>query len=176
MEALRAQIPAQIVAFQFKEVRTKLAAFNPQTPPQQAQKTLLLRQTDEMEALFRWCIQQINLGGTLPSPIMRNGATFKSDPVRADERTLSVRPDPTAPLVPIEWKEISPLFLVKLLQFRGGGIQNATQRAELLWNAGTVHHLLGSKKSASDFFEEASRMNPAYRALLPSVSGSEPTP
>lgn len=163
-EDLSAKVPLQILGFQFKGAREKAASA--QNEQLQFQKTLVLRQTDEVETLFRWCLQQINLGGTLPSPIMRNGAAFKSDPVRADERTLFVKPDPTAPAVPIAWQEISPLFLVKLLQVRGAAVQNPAQRAELLWAAGTVHYLLGSKKNAADFYEEAAKFNTTYRALI----------
>ena len=169
-------MPLQILAFQFKGARDKTATFAPQNAQQEAQKALILRQTDEVEALFRWCLQQVNQGGTLPSPIMRNGAPFKSDPVRADERNLFVKPDPSAPPLPIAWAELSPLFLVKLLQFRAASLQNPTQRAELLWGAGTVHLLLGSKKSATDFLEEAAKLNPAYRAALQALFAPEPTP
>jgi serine/threonine protein kinase len=163
---LSAKVPLQILGFQFKGAREKASTVAAQTEPIRIQKTLVLRQADEVEALFRWCLQQINVGGTLPSPIMRNGATFKSDPIRADERTLFVKPDPTAPAVPIAWQEISPLFLVKMLQFRGSAVQNPAQRAELLWAAGSVHFLLGSKKNAADFYEEAAKLNPAYRAAI----------
>lgn len=172
---LRTQLPLQILAFQFRATREKAAAFTPTTERQHTQKALILRQTDEVETLFLWCLQQINQGGTLPSPIMRNGAPFKSDPVRADERTLYVKPDAKAPAMPIPWQEISPLFLVKLLQFRGASVQKPAQRAQLLWSAGTIHYLLGSKKNASDFFEEAAKLNPAYRATIATLS-SEASP
>jgi serine/threonine protein kinase len=165
-EDLRAKVPLQILGFQFKSAREKATAVAPQNEQLQIQKTLVLRQADEVETLFRWCLQQINLGGTLPSPIMRNGTAFKSDPIRADERTLFVKPDPTAPAVSISWQDISPLFLVKLLQFRGTAVQNPAQRAELLWAAGTVHLLLGSKKNAADFYEEAAKLNSTYRAAI----------
>ena len=176
LDELRVKVPLQILAFQFKGARDKTATFAPKNAQQEAQKALILRQTDEVEALFRWCLQQVNQGGTLPSPIMRNGAPFKSDPVRADERNLFVKPDPSAPPLPIAWAELSPLFLVKLLQFRAASLQNPTQRAELLWGAGTVHLLLGSKKSATDFLEEAAKLNPGYRAALQALFAPEPTP
>jgi hypothetical protein len=169
-------VPLQILAFQFQGAREKIATFAPKNTLQEAQKALLFRQTDEVETLFRWCLQQINQGGTLPSPIMRNGAPFKSDPVHADERTLLVKPDPSTPPIPIAWTELSPLFLIKLLQFRATSLQNPTQRAELLWGAGTVHLLLGSKKSATDFLEEAAKLNPTYRTALQALFAPEPTP
>jgi hypothetical protein len=176
LDELRVKVPLLILAFQFKSAREKISAFIPKARQQEAQKTLLLRQTDEVESLFRWCLQQVNSGGTLPSPIMRNGAPFKSDPFRADEQTLFVKTDTGAPPLPIAWQEISPLFLVKVLQFRSGSLQNATQRAELLWGAGTVHLLMGSQKSGTDFLEEAAKLNPAYRAALQALFAPEPTP
>ena len=176
LDELRVKVPLQILAFQFKGAREKISAFLPKAQQQEAQKTLLLRQTDEVESLFRWCLQQVNSGGTLPSPIMRNGAPFKSDPFRADEQTLFVKTDTGAPPLPIAWQEISPLFLVKILQFRSASLQNPTQRAELLWGAGTVHLLLGSQKSGADFLQEAAKLNPAYRAALQALFAPEPTP
>jgi serine/threonine protein kinase len=176
MEELRVKVPLQILAFQFKSAREKLASVTPSNKQQDAQKTTLSRQVDEVESLFRWCLMQVNQGGTLPSPIMRNGSPFKSDPFRADERNLFVKTDAAAPPLPIAWQEISPLFLVKILQFRGAALQNPVQRSELLWAAGTVHLLSGSKKNAADFSEEAAKINPAYRAALQSLFAPEPTP
>ena len=176
LEELRVKVSLQVLAFQFKDARERVIAFIPANGQQDTLKRILLRQTDEVESLFRWCLQQVNLGGTLPSPIMRNGAAFKSDPVRADERNLFVKPDATAPILPIAWQDISPLFLVKILQFRGTSVQNPDQRSELLWAAGTVHLLSGSKKNASDFLEEAARIAPSYRALLQGLFAPEPTP
>jgi serine/threonine protein kinase len=173
-DELRTKVPLQILSFQFNSARGSAAAVTPQTEQQKTEKALLLRQTDDVETLFRWCLQQVNMGGTLPSPIMRNGAPFKSDPVRADEHTLFVKPDPSAPTLPISWREISPLFLVKLFQFRGASVPNPAQRAELLWSAGTIHFLLGSKKSAGDFFEEAAKLNPAYRATINTLMKESP--
>jgi hypothetical protein len=176
LEELRVKVPLQILAFQFSGAREKITAFAPKNEQQEAQKTLLLRQTEAVEALFRWCLQQINLGGTLPSPLMRNGAPFKSDPVRADERTLFVKPDANAPQLQLAWQEISPLFLIKILQLRGASLQSPTQRGELLWGAGTVHLLLGSKKSAAEFLDEAAKSNPAYRPVLQTLFAPESTP
>jgi hypothetical protein len=107
---------------------------------------------------------------------MRNNAPFKSDPVKADDRALSVRLDANAPLVPIEWKDLSPLFLVKVFLVRAATLQDPAQRAELLWGAGTLHLLLGSKKSAAEFFEEAAKLNPAYRQSIQTLAAAESTP
>jgi serine/threonine protein kinase len=176
VEELRIKVPLQILAFQFKSARENLASFPPGNKQQEVQRAALSRQADEVESLFRWCLLQINQGGTLPSPIMRNGSPFKSDPVRADERNLFVKTDAATPPLPIAWQEISPLFLVKILQFRSAVLQNTAQRSELLWAAGTVHLLSGSKKNAADFSEEAAKINPAYRAALQTLFAPESTP
>ena len=162
----------RIQSFEFNQAREDLAAQSLDAP----QKEQLLKEIAEVESLFQWTQQQVNRGGTLPSPLMRSGTAFKSDPIKADERNLFVKVSNDTPPIPIAWKEISPLYLIKMVQFRLPALGNPTQQAELLWRAGTVHLLMGSSKNAKPFLEEAARLNPAFAELLQARVPAEPTP
>lgn len=127
---------------------------------------LIQRELNTASALFLWAIQEINKGGTLPSPILRNGSAFKSDPIKADDQKVLASAFAGTPPVPIPWTDISPLYLIKLVQFRLSTQPNHPQRAELLWGAGNIHLILGSRQNAKPFLEEAARLNPAYAEIV----------
>jgi tetratricopeptide (TPR) repeat protein len=166
IETLRAKASQDAQHFQFKEALDAAASFSPAHETEKNAVAALQRQILTMQGLFVWAIQEINRGGTLPSPILRNGSAFKSDPIKADSARVLVTISPGTPPVPVAWTDISPLFLVKLVQFRLTTQPSHPQRAELLWGAGQVHLFLGSRQNAKPFLEEAARLNPAYTPLM----------
>ncbi len=176
VEALRAQMCQSVQFFRFKDAIQQATSFKPATSTEDIARARLQRQVLTVESLFQWALQEINRGGTLPSPVLRNGSAFKSDPIKADERQLLVQVVAGTAPVPIEWKEISPVYLVKLVQFRLSTLPSSPQRAELLWGAGHVHLLLGSKQNAKPFLEEAVKINPAYGELLTVLLTAESNP
>lgn len=160
--ALRERVQQHAQKLQFKEAQSAAANFSPTHDAERNATATLQRQVTAANTLFLWAIQEINNGGTLPSPVLRNGSAFKSDPIRADTERVLVTVAPGTPAVPIVWTEISPLYLIKLVQFRLTTLPTHPQRAELLWGAGHIHLLLGSRQNAKPFLEEAARLNPAY--------------
>jgi hypothetical protein len=169
-EALRTKISQHAQFFRFKEAKSEGAAFRPANPEEQSEQQRLLRQLGAVENLFSWCLQEINRGGTLPSPILRNGTPFKSDPVKANDRQIMTQVAPGTPPVPISWAEISPLYLVKLVQFRLNTTPAHPQRAEILWGAGNVYAILGARGNARPFLEEAAKLNASYADALQGLS------
>lgn len=166
LEALREKVQQHTQKFQFKEAQSAAANFSPTHDAERQASAALQRQINSANALFLWAIQEINNGGTLPSPLLRNGSAFKSDPIKADAERVLVTIAPGTPAVPIVWTDISPLYLIKLVQFRLTTLPSHPQRAELLWGAGHIHLFLGSRQSAKPFLEEAVRLNPAYAEHL----------
>ncbi len=169
LEAIRSKISQHVQFLRLKEAKSEASAFQPANTAEQLDYQRLLRQLGAVEALFSWCIQEVNRGGTLPSPVLRNGTPFKSDPVKANEKQIMAQVAPGTPPVPISWAEISPLYLVKLVQFRLNTAPAHPQRAELLWGAGNVYALLGAKGNARPFLEEAAKLNASYADVLQSL-------
>jgi serine/threonine protein kinase len=165
-EVLRKSVSQHAQKFQFKEALAEAAKFTPAQEGDRNAAALIQRQLTNAQGLFGWAIQEINKGGTLPSPILKNGSAFKSDPIKADEQRLLVSVAPGTPALPIVWADTSLLYLVKLVQFRLTTLPTHPQRAELMWAAGQIHLLLGSKQNAKPFLEEAARLNPAYSELM----------
>jgi hypothetical protein len=163
---LRAKVTQLTQAFQFKEALEQTARFTPSNEAERTAVATLQRQAATANGLFLWALQEINNGGTLPSPVLRNGSAFKSDPFKADAQRVLVTLTPGAPPLPIVWTDISPLYLIKLVQFRLSTVPSHPKRAELLWGAGHVHLLLGSRQNAKPFLEEAARLNPSYTEWL----------
>lgn len=165
-DELRGKVFNNIQFFRFKAAKDEAAAFRAANAAEQLEQQRLLRQLGAVENLFLWGIQEINRGGTLPSPVMRNGAAFKSDPVKATDKQLMVQAAPGTPPLPITWAEISPLYLVKLVQFRLSTSPTHPQRAEMLWGAGNIYVALGAKANARPFLEEAAKLNASYADSL----------
>lgn len=165
-DVFRRNISQYAHKFQFKEALAEAVKFTPAQDGDRAAAALIQRQLSNAQGLFGWAIQEINKGGTLPSPILRNGSAFKSDPIKADEQRILVSIAPGTPPLPIVWADISPLYLVKLVQFRLSTLPTHPQRAELMWGAGQIHLILGSRQNAKPFLEEAARLNPAYSELM----------
>ncbi len=162
--------------FRFKDAREEVARFTPTNATETTAKKHLEAMTSASESLFGWAMQEINRGGTMPSPVLRNGGILKSDPVRADEKQILVRTSPEYPPIPIAWADLSPLYLTKLAQFRLTSLPNSPQRAELLWNMGNLLILLGANEKAPPILEEAAKLNPAYREVLPTLLSADPRP
>lgn len=171
-EELRSKVFQHTQFFRFKAAQDEAAAFRASNPAEQIEQRRLLRQIGAVENLFLWSIQEINRGGTLPSPIMRNGSAFKSDPVKATDKQLLVQAAPGTPPLPISWAEISPLYLVKLVQFRLSTSPAHPQRAEMLLGAGNIYVALGAKANARPFLEEAAKLNASYADALQGLSPS----
>lgn len=172
LEALREKVRQHTQKFQFKEAQSAAANFSPTHDAERNATAALQRQITAANALFLWAIQEINKGGTLPSPVLRNGSAFKSDPIKADNEHVLVTIAPGTPAIPIVWTDISPLYLIKLVQFRLTTLPTHPQRAELLWGAGHIHLFLGSRQNAKPFLEEAARVNPAYtEAMTTALTG-----
>jgi serine/threonine protein kinase len=169
VEALRTQVLPLAQSFNFKDALRESAKFNPSSELERNAVISVQRQLNTANALFLWAIQEINKGGTLPSPILRNGSAFKSDPIKADEQKILASAFAGTPPVPIPWTDISPIYLIKLVQFRLSTLPNHPQRAELLWGAGNIHLILGSRQNARPFLEEAARLNPAYAELVTGI-------
>lgn len=169
VESMRAKISQLAQGLKFAEAMSESARFAPANEPERTAATSIQKQTATANGLFLWAIQEINKGGTLPSPILRNGSAFKSDPIKADTQQVFVTVSPGTPPIPVPWADISPLYLVKLVQFRLSTAPTHPQRAELLWGAGNVQLLLGSRQNAKPFLEEAARLNPSYNEWLSSI-------
>ena len=175
--ALRAKSLQSAQLFQFKEPLRELQTFHAPSPLDESGLVRLRQQISAAEALFQWAVSEINRGGTLPSPLLRNKSAFRSDPLSADEQRVLVQTSAGGPQLPIAWSDVSLLYLVKLVQFRIERQPTYPKRAELLWGAGNVHLLMDSPQSARPFLEEAAKMNTTYAELLPALlSTAEATP
>ena len=175
--ALRAKSLQSAQLFHFKEPLKELQSFRSTSPVDESALARLRQHLSATEALFQWAVSEINRGGTLPSPLLRNKSAFRSDPISADEQRVLVQTSAGGPQLPIAWNDVSLLYLVKLVQFRIERQPTYPKRAELLWGAGHVHLLMDSPQSARPFLEEAAKMNTTYAELLPALlSAAEATP
>lgn len=175
--ALRARSLQSAQLFHFKEALKELKSFHSSSPVDEASHARLLQQLSAAEALFQWAVSEINRGGTLPSPLLRNKSAFRSDPISADEHRVLVQTSAGGPQLPIAWTDVSLLYIVKLVQFRIERQPTHPKRAELLWWAGNVHLLMESPLNARPFLEEAAKINPSYAELLPALlSAGEANP
>ena len=169
VETMRAKTTQLVQGLKFAEAMSESARFAPANEPERTAAAAIQKQAATANGLFLWAIQEINKGGTLPSPVLRNGSAFKSDPIKADTQRVFVTVSPGTPPIPVAWADISPLYLVKLVQFRLSTAPAHPQRAELLWGAGNVQLLLGSRQNAKPFLEEAARLNPSYNEWLSAI-------
>ena len=175
-EKLRADASQHVLFFRFAEATQEIRAFRPNSSAELAAQTDFFRQVTAAEALFQWAQMEINQGGLLPSPLLRNKTAFQSDPINADSQRLLVRPKAGATPLPLAWKDVSPLYLIRLAQYRLERDPTYPQRAQLLWNCGNLHLLMSDTQSARLFLEKAVNLNPTYAGLLPALPQSESTP
>lgn len=158
-----------VTALRFDAAIQRATDFIKDYPELASKGNARLQQVRTCALLFDWCNRYIqSRPGPLPYVILKNGSSFPGRPVKSDNQTVTVETE-VGGTATLEWKELSPEFLISLINHRLSSPGTPALMGDLFWMAGNFHLVVGSPDKGWTTLKKAADLKPAYQDVLRTV-------